>query len=230
MRVVAIVPAYQAAKTIGALVTELGGLWPARDDVIVVDDGSADATAQTAAEAGAVVVRHRCNRGKGAALRTGMAWARHRGATHAVTLDADGQHPPTEAWRLATLPVDQEALVLGIRDLAAAGAPRANQHSNGISNYWLSLFSRQRLQDTQCGLRRYPLAAALALGGQALGFGYEAEIVLRAARSGLPLVQEPVRVVYPPERERSSHFHAVRDPSRIVVRVLATWALAARHP
>ena len=229
MRVFAVVPAYEAAATVGPLVGELRRVWPAGDDIVVVDDGSSDGTGDVAAEAGAVVVRHQRNRGKGAALRTGLARAWQRGATHAVTLDADGQHPPAEARRLATIEGADQAIVLGVRDLVAAGAPLANQRSNGISNFWLSRFTGQSLLDTQCGLRRYPLPDTLALGGQSLGFGYEAEIVLRAARAGIPLMQQPIRVVYPPDDERRSHFRVVRDPARIVLRVLATWAAAPRR-
>jgi len=228
MRVSAVVPAYEASRTIGGLVENLHAVWPAGGEILVVDDGSVDDTARAARAAGACVLRHARNRGKGAALRTGLAGARYRGATHAVTLDADGQHPSREAARLAVLDVPENALVLGVRDLAAAGAPQANQRSNGISNYWLSGFTGLTLRDTQCGLRRYPIDATLALGGQAVGFGYEAEIVLRAAFAGLALVQVPVLTYYPPELARHSHFHVVRDPAKIIARVLATLVFAPR--
>lgn len=230
MRVFAIVPAFQAEGTIGEVVRGLVAVWPADGEVLVIDDGSRDATAERARAAGARVIRHPENRGKGSALRTGLAHARARGATHAVSVDADGQHPPAEAARLARLEVPDEALVLGVRDLVAAGAPRANQRSNGISNFWLSRFTGHDLGDTQCGLRRYPVLTTLVLGGQATGFGYEAEIVLRAALAGIPIVELPVRVLYPPAGERRSHFHVVRDPARIVARVLATLMLAPRRP
>jgi len=226
MRPAAIVPAYQAAPLVAAVVAELVQLWPERDGVWVVDDGSIDGTADRAAQAGAKVLVHRRNRGKGAALRTGMREALARGFDVAVTLDADGQHPPTEALRLHESCPDPAALVLGIRDLAAAGAPRANQRSNTFSNLVLSAFTGRWLQDTQCGLRRYPLAPTLALGGQEDGYGYEAEILIRAAAAGLTIAQKPMRVVYPPEEERITHFDSVRDPARIVVRVLRTVASA----
>ena len=228
MRIAAIIPAYEAAATIGGLVDELARAG-SFDPIVVVDDGSLDETAARARAAGALVVRHTRNRGKGAALRSALARALYAGATHAVSLDADGQHPPAEAQRLAELAVPTEALVLGIRDLVAAGAPRANQRSNGISNWWLSRFTGRSLADTQCGLRRYPITATLALGAQSRGFGFEAEVVLRAALAGLPLVEEPIQVHYPPETDRTSHFHVVRDPTRIVLRVLATLATAPRH-
>jgi glycosyltransferase involved in cell wall biosynthesis len=224
-RVAAIVPAYEAARSVGDVVSGLRRQppWTADPDlVIVVDDGSTDATSDVARSAGAHVLRHDRNRGKGAALRTGFRRALELGATLAVTVDADGQHLPEEASRLALLPDGEDALVLGVRDLVRDGAPKPNRFSNGISNFFLSYFTGRTLNDTQCGLRRYPLARTLALGGTDDGYAFEAETVLRAARSRLPIVEVPVRVHYPPEEERVTHFHVVRDPARIVFRVVAT--------
>ncbi|MBW2453026.1 MAG: glycosyltransferase family 2 protein [Deltaproteobacteria bacterium] len=222
MRPAAIVPAYQAAPVVGGVVTELLEVWPEREGVLLIDDGSTDETADRAEHAGAQVIAHDRNRGKGAALRTGMRAAFERGFDVAVTLDADAQHPPVEALRMHQSCPDPAALVLGIRDLAAAGAPRANQRSNAFSNLVLSGFTGRWLRDTQCGLRRYPLGATLALGGQEDGYGYEAEILIRAIIADMPIVQTPITVIYPPEGERISHFDSVRDPARIVVRVLRT--------
>ena len=78
-------------------------------------------------------------------------------------------------------------------------------------------------------MRRYPLPETLALGGKAEGYGYEAELILRAVRLGWEVVEVPVRVIYPPESERVSHFHSVKDPARIVLRVLHTLATAPRR-
>lgn len=190
--------------------------------MIVVDDGSDDGTGDLAREAGAVVLSHPNNRGKGAALRTGFAYGARHGFDVAVTLDADAQHPPPEALRLLTVDSDASALVLGVRDLAGANAPRSSQISNRISNYWLSLFSGRELRDTQCGLRRYPIASTLALGARDEGYAFEAEVILRALSAGIRVVEEPIDVYYPPAEERVSHFHVVRDPARIVRRVVAT--------
>jgi hypothetical protein len=139
-------------------------------------------------------------------------------------VDADGQHPPAEAARLARHECPEDALVLGVRDLVSAGAPKQNRFSNGISNFFLSLFTGRVLHDTQCGLRRYPVARTLGLGPRDDGYAFEAECVLRAARAGWQIVEVPVSVYYPPESERISHFHVVRDPARIVFRVVATLA------
>ncbi len=222
MKGCAIVPAYDAARNVGEVVRTLLRIWPDPNGVFVVDDGSTDGTAEIAEREGARVVRHPFNRGKGAALCTGFRVAYDAGFDVAVTVDADGQHPPEEALRLLLVDAPEEALVLGIRDLVKAGAPRPNQISNRISNYFLSKFARSPLLDTQCGLRRYPLVQTLAVAGRANGYAFEAEIILRAKASSIPIVEEPIHVIYPPEKERISHFDSVRDPARIIVHVLTT--------
>lgn len=229
MHAVAIVPAYQAGRSVGGVVGDLIRAWPRElgdPAILVIDDGSRDGTARAAEQAGATLIVHDRNRGKGAALSSGFLRARSLGAKVAVTVDADGQHPAAEAMRLLINPAPPHALVLGVRDLARDGAPRANRFSNGFSNVFLSLFSGRRLSDTQCGLRRYPVEQTLALEARETGYGFEAEVILRAARAGWPIEQVPVRVVYPPQHERVSHFHVVRDPARIVFRVLHTFATA----
>jgi glycosyltransferase involved in cell wall biosynthesis len=220
VRVAAIIPAYDAGRTVTRVVASTLALFEGIGTVYVVDDGSTDGTAAAARSAGATVLVHETNRGKGRALRTGLARAAADGHDAAVTLDADGQHPPEEAVRLARLEAGADALVLGIRDLKGAGAPRANRISNAISNGFLSMFSRKLLADTQCGLRRYPLPRVLEIGGRDDGYAFEAEIILLAIAAGMPVVEEPIQVVYP--EDRTTHFDSVRDPMRVVRRVVAT--------
>jgi glycosyltransferase involved in cell wall biosynthesis len=220
MRVAAVVPALDAEGTLAPVVREAVARFAGLGEVYVVDDGSRDATARVARALGATVLVHPWNRGKGAALVTGLERALADGHAAAVTIDADGQHPVGEAERLARLPQCDDALVLAVRDLAGANAPRANQTSNAISNGFLSFFARRRLRDTQCGLRRYPIRATLALGARARDYAFEAEVVLLAVAAGLPIVEVPARVLYP--EARTTHFHNVRDPARIVARVAAT--------
>jgi glycosyltransferase involved in cell wall biosynthesis len=221
VRAAVIVPAYQVAPVIGAVVADLLRLC---QTVLVIDDGSSDGTAAEAERAGGEVLRHGKNRGKGVALRTGLEEAARRGFDVAISVDGDGQHPPEEAWRMHQACDDRDALVIGVRDLAGAGAPRPNQYSNAFSNLVLSGFTGRRLRDTQCGLRRYPIAATLALGAEEDGYGFEAEVLIRGAAVGMRFVEIPIRVIYPPEEERISHFDSVRDPTRIVLRVVRTVA------
>ncbi len=222
----AVIPALDAERTLGDLVTRALGQV---STVIVVDDGSNDATAAVALAAGAIVTRHpealelgqnKPNQGKGAALKRGFALAQNLGHDVAVTLDADGQHLPEEIGILLAASPDPGALVLGVRDLAAADAPVANQRSNAFANGFLSMVTARRLRDTQCGMRRYPLAATLRLSVRDDGFAFETEVLLRALRQGIPLVQVPISVRYP--ADRTTHFDPRTDPWRIVARVLRT--------
>jgi len=228
MRVLAIVPAYQAERSVGAVVRGLRAALGV-EPVIVVDDGSTDGTATEAERAGAVLVRHPQNRGKGAALHSGFARALELGADAAVTVDADGQHPPEEALRVAQHPAPRTTLVLAVRDLVRDGAPRANRFSNAFSNRFLSWFGRRPLADTQCGLRRYPLPETLSLGARSPGYAFEAEVLLRAVRRGWDVAELATRVIYPPPGERLTHFHSVRDPARIVYRVLESTLVVPRR-
>ena len=214
-----LVPAFDAARTLGGVLAELRREI-ARVPVIVIDDGSRDATASVARDAGAHVVHHPRNCGKGASLRAGLEEARRLGYEVALSVDADGQHPGASARAVLESTAEPGALVLGVRDLVRAHAPAANVWSNGVSNYWISRLSGRGFADTQCGLRRYPIAATLELGPRADGFAFEAEVLLRAVAARLPIVELPIAVRYPPER--TTHFHVVRDPARIIFAVART--------
>jgi glycosyltransferase involved in cell wall biosynthesis len=222
-RACVIIPAYEAAATLGAVIVDLRQTLAARDeDILVIDDGSRDETGRVARSTGSRVFRQPENRGKGAALVRGLEEARALGYGVALAVDADGQHPATSARDVLYASEDPRALVLGVRDLRTEGAPWKNQVSNGISNLFLSWFAGRALGDTQCGLRRYPVEDTLALGSRAPGYAFESEVLLRASAAGIPIVETPVHVVYPPEEERVTHFDSVRDPMRIVVAVVRT--------
>lgn len=228
-----VIPAYNAGALLEPVVRELirlreiHGLSAA--PVLVVDDGSTDQTPKIARSLGVEIITHPVNRGKGAALKSALRWAQERGLECIVTLDADGQHPPHEAIALMNHQAPPSALVLSVRDMAAAGAPRPNQLSNRFSNWVLSMMGGETLLDTQCGLRRYPVQATLELQSPAQGYAYESDIVLRAARRGLPLAFVPAEVIYPPEAERLTYFDSVRDPARIVSRVVRTTLTVPHH-
>jgi isopenicillin-N N-acyltransferase like protein len=222
MRPAILVPALDAKDTIALVVSglrrELGDGVP----IIVIDDGSSDGTSEVAHRAGATVIRHPQNRGKGAAIRTGLAAARDAGCNVAVTVDADGQHPPDQPERLLCASADETAIVLGTRDLANSGAPRGNVIGNRASNFFVSLFNHRRFRDTQCGLRRYPVEATLALRTRDQRFGFEAEVIFAATRAGVPIHETPVRVLYPPRSRHRTHYRAFRDTVHIVLRITAT--------
>ncbi len=216
-----LVPAFNAADTIErvvrALRNQLGAV-----PIFVVDDGSTDATSERAAREGAKVIRHPKNLGKGAAIRSGLRAARDIGCDVAITVDADGQHPAEQAARLLDACPNAAALVLGTRDLENSGAPRANVIGNRASNFFVSIFNGRRFSDTQCGLRRYPIEESLSLRTKDQRFGFEAEIIFAARRAGVPVVETPVTVLYPPKHRHTTRYRAFRDTLHIIARITVT--------
>jgi glycosyltransferase involved in cell wall biosynthesis len=214
-RACVIVPALDAERTLLDVIASVRAAIPeCSRAILVLDDGSRDRTAEVARELGCVVVSHPVNLGKGRALRTAFAAALERGWDVAVTVDADGQHPGDEVRAVLFADAPEDALVLGVRDLSRAGAPRRNRFSNEISNHFLSRFAGRSLRDTQCGLRRYPIRRSLGLGARGDGYDFEAEVLLRAVWAGLALLEVPIEVLYP--EDRTTHFRVSRDVWRII--------------
>jgi glycosyltransferase involved in cell wall biosynthesis len=187
--------------------------------VLVVDDGSTDRTGDVAKASGAEVVRHAVNRGKGAALRTGMRRLAERGVTHVLTLDADGQHLPEEIPALLRASsLEPRALVIGARQ--AESVEPIRRFGNRFANRWVEIACGLSLPDTQSGFRVYPLKETLALRCRADRFAFETEVLIRGTRAGLAIRSVPVRVWNPPIGEHASHFRPVADATRIVFSVI----------
>jgi glycosyltransferase involved in cell wall biosynthesis len=211
-----IIPVLNEAGTIGDLVTRArryGG-------VIVVDDGSSDASGATAAAAGADVLRLPRQRGKGAALRQGFEAALARGAERVVTLDGDGQHDPDEIPRLLEAAGGAPtALVIGgrlgtgaVEDSREPGyrvIPSDRLNAMRVAGFFIDWLTGYAVRDTQSGFRVYPLALLTAAPPRRGGFVLETEMLVRAAAIGLPLVETPITAVH--HRERRSRFRPLRD-------------------
>jgi glycosyltransferase involved in cell wall biosynthesis len=217
VRAAALIPALDCSGTIAEPVR---GAAEYLERVLVVDDGSTDGTAETARRAGAEVLVHPENLGKGASLLDGLRQLGEQGFTHAVTLDGDGQHYPTEIPKLlAEAETHPEAFVVGARQIEQAVA-WINRFGNELANLWLRIASGRDLGDTQSGFRVYPIAATLALQPVGQRFDFETEILIRAARAGHDVRSVPIRVFYAPPDERQSHYDKLWDTLRIVRIVL----------
>jgi len=184
-------------------------------DVIVVDDGCVDGTGDAArAVSGVTVLVHPHNMGKGAALNTAFHHAWRGGYTHAICIDADGQHDAADLPSfVAACLADPWAIQAGVRDMSTA--PGRSQFGMNFSNWWTWAETGHRLGDTQCGFRAYPLEPVLALGLGDGRYEWEVEVLVRSLWQGIAVRDLPCRVFYPPEEERVSSFRPFWDNVRI---------------
>ena len=218
--VCAVIPTYQNAKTLLQVVADVHRVV---DTVFVVDDGSNDGTAALLDEATdnerpEKVLTHPKNCGKGAALKTGLTYARQQGFRYAVTVDADGQHRADDIPALLkAVEEEPDALAIGSRGLQHENMPAKSTFANRFSNFWFALQTLQRLPDTQSGLRVYPLRRLHGLRWMSARYEAELTLLVFSAWAGVKLLPVPVSVYYPPRDQRVTHFRPGRDFTRISV-------------
>ncbi len=211
MNILIAIPAYNAESTIGPLVREaraLGG------DVLVVDDGSTDRTAEVAGNDGAEVVRHPENLGKGAAIRTAIGHFGRTSRDLLVLMDADGQHDP--AWIPAL--VDRATrmgagLVVGDRMADASAMPWVRRATNRLMSWVVSRMVGSRIPDTQCGFRVLSRPFAMSFRPVSARYELESEMLIHAGRLGFVVESHPIRAIY---SGQPSHIHPVRDTLRFL--------------
>ena len=215
-----LIPFFDHGEAIRAV---LEGVDAVRDGLraIVVDDGSAPAHARALVEAAAPypwlhIERRARNGGKGAALKTGYRIALEQGFSHALQLDADGQHDPNSLPDLLAVARRRpEALVLGLPHFE--GAPFSRRFGRHISTFWVWLETGSRqIRDPLCGLRCMPLTSTDAIlqrvpCGNAMDF--DPEIAVRLVWAGVPVESVPTRVTYP--EGGTSHFRMLEDNLRL---------------
>ena len=215
-RIAAAIPAFQAAASVADVVRRTRAVI---EEVLVVDDGSTDGTGDAARGAGADVVAHAANRGKGAALVTAFRTLFGRGCDAVVTVDADGQHLPEEIPRLLEAARGGADLVLGTRDHLFAEMVAARRVANRLSSWAISWAAGQRLSDVQTGFRLYTRRVVEATGFPETRFDAESAVVVRASRRGFRIVTVPVRLGFADGRT-TSHYRPLVDSLRIARSVM----------
>ena len=206
---VAVIPCLNEAATIRALVRDVHRYLGA---VLVVDDGSTDATGAEARAAGAEVIHHPQPRGKGAALLAGWQWALEQGFAWALTLDGDGQHAPEDIPAfLACAHAGESTLIVGNRMADPSRMPWLRRQVNRYMSRRLSRLAGQALPDTQCGYRLMRLDIWARAPLRTRHFELESEVLLAFAAAGQPIKFVPIRVIY---RDETSKINPLRDTWR----------------
>jgi glycosyltransferase involved in cell wall biosynthesis len=207
--VAAVIPAYLEEKHIADVVRRA---LEQLDNVLVVDDGSADATAINARSARGEVIVHPQNIGKGESIKTGLRHWLERNFLYVVILDGDGQHLPEEIGRfLAAASSARAELLIGSRMKDVTGMPPVRRWVNRYMSNKISRLCGQPIPDTQCGFRMVHRSLIPDLLGGAARFDYETEMLILASRKGCRIDSVPITTVYSDE---VSSIHPVRDTIR----------------
>ncbi|MGB9590545.1 MAG: glycosyltransferase family 2 protein [candidate division WOR-3 bacterium] len=217
MRGLAVIPAFNEAERVRQVIEGVKAHF-APQDILLVDDGSADCTASVAEAAGVRVMRLGKNMGKGYALRQGFSEAIREGYDFVIILDADGQHPP-ERIPLFIKAAEHADIVIGSRR-PFIGMPRANYFSNRITTLAISLMTRTRIADSQSGFRLVKTRLLRSVSLRTSRYQTESELLVKALWRGFRLAHVPVDVIYRGER---SHIKGWLDVPRAII--LAVWLM-----
>lgn len=190
-------------------------------NIIVVDDGSADGTFERVSDIdGVTAVRHLLNRGKGAAVRTGIEVAQRMGADIVVTLDGDGQHDPADIAPMVELIREGYDAVLGSRLKNREGMPVFKVVHNFIANIFVLLMYGLWVTDSQSGFRAYSKKALTEIETDADRYGYDSEVIREIRRHGLRFVEVPVQVRYTEYSMNKAHRMNVWNGIRTFIRMI----------
>lgn len=218
--IIALIPAYNEAHYIEDVVKRVLKYVP----VVVIDDGSSDGTGAIAAMAGAKVLVHSTNQGKGKALNTGFDYAAKRGVDAAITIDADGQHDPDEIpLFIRAFRSGQGDIIIGRRTFAQM--PTRNRIGNRIGTWLLSKAMGQYVPDNQSGYRLLSGEVLSAVRPSTARFEAEVEILVRAQFAGFRVAWVPIKTIY---NDKASHYQPARDSLLFLRMVWRVWLARKR--
>ena len=205
VKICAVIPCRDHGDSLGAVLEGLPPDIPA----IVVDHAS---DIPVGRGGGICVVRVDRGGGKARALAAGFGKASQLGFTHAITIDADGQHDPSKASDFAEASREfPDSIILGVRDFNLPCVPRERAFMNKFSNFWFWAETGKRIGDTQCGYRSYPLSLLRRLRCRFGGFTFETEVLVRAVWAGFSIKEIPIPTIY---SGAHSNYRAVSDTAK----------------
>ena len=205
MNVCLLIPAYNEAGTISQVISKARRIIKS---VVVVDDGSQDATAQIARDSGAFVLKHQVNRGKGAALRTGFQYALDHGYDAVITMDSDGQHDvgdipsflrafnESPRVRGGVQEHSPTGIILGSRMHNISTMPAVRKLTNKLTSFVGSLLAHQELKDSQSGFRLISSDVLRAVQLETSRYETESELLIKASKSGFRIISVPIKTIY----------------------------------
>ena len=194
MHVCLLLPAYNEAKTIGQVVREASEFV---NDILVIDDGSVDKTAQIAEEAGGKAIKHSTNLGKGMALRTGFDYVSQKGYDLIATMDSDGQHQPSDLPRIIDyFKKNKPDIIIGARIHDRIKMPRHRRFNNWLVSSVGSVLCGQEVKDFQSGFRLIRTEVLRSVELHTERYETESELLIKAGRIGFKIQSIPINTIY----------------------------------
>ena len=225
IRLVVIVPVFNESavihKVLKSIPKKIRGIFLV--DVVVVNDGSGDNTQSEVQRAGFPVINHAINRGLGAAIKTGIAYASAKKADIMVTFDGDGQHEPSDIEKIILPIVQKKAdLVIGSRFKKSKNIPLDRFFLNWFANFITFLFYGVATTDSQSGLRAFSKKALKLIDFKGERMDFSSEILLEAKKNKLKIVEVPIRAIYTEysRKKGQKNLNAIPTFSRFLVRLL----------
>jgi glycosyltransferase involved in cell wall biosynthesis len=221
MKTALIIPAFNAEKTIAPLIKKNLN-YMSEKDIVVVDDGSSDNTADIVSRFPVNLIRHEYNRGKGAALSSGIDFAIENNYDYVITMDADFQHDPDAIPQfLALININKFDLIIGTRKFRVGEMPLHRYISNQLTSLVVSITVKNRIHDSQSGFRAIRTDVLRNMKLISSGYQTESEILIRAGKKDVHFGELPIKTIY--QGDEVSHINPGLDTLRFIILIVKSW-------